>query len=185
MHEMGLRSVPLGETSCFSFNLFTNQWTDLPDVPVGKMNPTLIQVNSRFVFQIGGFDDFNFDIYRLDMRKRNRWKVLNLDTTQSIIDDSILLRTQEYFKARQNNLSKDDELSKVEKDSDDDSDIGFGQHQKLKGTESTVAKGSTTFSAKPSLGSLIFGIEEEKVVESLRDDMVDDDEDDYSNLALT
>ena len=74
-------------------------------------------------------------------------------------------------------MSKDDELSKVERDSDDDSDIGFGECQELQKTEPVLVK--------PTLKSLTFSIEEEKVIESLRDDMIDDDEDDHSNLALT
>ena len=67
MLDMGLRSVPIGEQNCYSYDIYTNTWKQLPDVPIGKMHPTLININSRYVFQIGGFDDFNFEIYRLDM----------------------------------------------------------------------------------------------------------------------
>ena len=68
MLNMGLRSVPLGEPECYSFNIYTNTWRQLPDIPIGKIHPTLVVVSNRFIYQIGGLDDFNFDIYKLDMR---------------------------------------------------------------------------------------------------------------------
>ena len=68
MLNMGMRSVPLGDNECYTFNFYQNQWRNLPEIPVGKLHPTLIALGSRYVFQIGGFDDINFDIYRLDMR---------------------------------------------------------------------------------------------------------------------
>lgn len=101
MLNMGMRSVPIGEPDCHSFNIFTNTWRRLPDVPIGKLHSTLIVINSRFVFQIGGFDDYNFEIYRLDMRKPQRaWKTLSLDKTVPIVDESIRFRTQKFQENR-------------------------------------------------------------------------------------
>ena len=43
MLNMGLRSVPLGEKTCYSFKILdNNRWEQLPDLPVGKMHPTLV-----------------------------------------------------------------------------------------------------------------------------------------------
>ena len=67
MLNMGLRMVPLGSQDCYSFDVYSKQWKQLPDLPIGKLHPTLVVVNSRFVFHVGGFDDFDFDIYQLDM----------------------------------------------------------------------------------------------------------------------
>ena len=50
MLNMGLRPVPIGEQDCYSYNIFDCTWKQLPDVPIGKLHPTLIVVNSRFVF---------------------------------------------------------------------------------------------------------------------------------------
>ena len=81
MLNMGMRSVPIGEPECYSYNIFTGQWMQLPDMPIGKIHPSLIVINNRFVFQIGGFEDYEFEIYRLDMRNPQKpWKILNLDT---------------------------------------------------------------------------------------------------------
>ena len=66
MHPMGMRSVAMGSTSCFQYCLRTAQWTEGPDVPIGKLYPTLVTVENRFIFQIGGFDDYDYEIYRLD-----------------------------------------------------------------------------------------------------------------------
>jgi len=97
LHDMGLRSVPSGEPDCFSFNIFENEWRQLPDLPVGKMHPTLVVINNRFIFQIGGFDDFIFDIYRLDMASPEKpWQTLTLDTSQPIIDSLIYFDTSEH-----------------------------------------------------------------------------------------
>ena len=38
-------------------------------MPVGKLYPTVISIENRYIFQIGGFDDFDFDIYCLDTNK--------------------------------------------------------------------------------------------------------------------
>lgn len=67
MLNMELRSVPIGEPECYSFNIFTNKWRQLPDIPIGKIHPSLVPINNRFLYQIGGFDDYDFDIYRLDL----------------------------------------------------------------------------------------------------------------------
>lgn len=80
MLNMGLRSVPVGEPECFSFNIYSRQWQQLPDVPIGKLHANLVVINNRFIYQIAGFDDFDFDIYRLDMRQPQKpWRTLTLD----------------------------------------------------------------------------------------------------------
>jgi len=88
MLNMGMRSVPTGDQDCFSFDIYKNTWKRLPDIPIGKLHPALVVINSRYIFQIGGFDDFDIAIYRLDMRHQDRqWKTLLLDKTQPIIDN--------------------------------------------------------------------------------------------------
>ena len=68
-------------------------------MPIGKLHPTLIVINSRFIFNIGGFDDYFFDIYRLDMRKESQgWKTISLDLIKPIIDHNIYINTQMYLK---------------------------------------------------------------------------------------
>lgn len=67
MNDMGLRSVALGDRNCFAFDILRRNWVTLPQVPIGKLCPSLVQIGQRYVFQIGGFDDFHFDIYRLDV----------------------------------------------------------------------------------------------------------------------
>ena len=101
MLNMGMRSVPIGDRDCYSFDYFKKSWSRLPDVPIGKLHPTLVVINSRFVFQIGGFDDFDFDIYRIDMGNPQKpWKTLTLNTFTPIIDESIYLRTQGFIDVR-------------------------------------------------------------------------------------
>ena len=48
--DMGMRMVPIGEESCYSFDYYKNTWTQLPDVPIGKLHPTLTVINSRYIF---------------------------------------------------------------------------------------------------------------------------------------
>ena len=51
MHPMGMRSIPLGSPICFKYNLRTARWsTDMPEVPIGKMYPTLISIENRYIF---------------------------------------------------------------------------------------------------------------------------------------
>ena len=50
MLNMGMRSVPIGEQDCYSYNIIKGSWSQLPDVPIGKLHPTLIVINSRYVF---------------------------------------------------------------------------------------------------------------------------------------
>ena len=63
MHPMGMRLVPMGSSRCFKYNLVTASWTDLPPLPIGKLWSSLVCVENRFIFKIGGFDDFDYDIY--------------------------------------------------------------------------------------------------------------------------
>ena len=101
MLDMGLRSVPIGEQNCYSYDIYTNTWKQLPDVPIGKMHPTLININSRYVFQIGGFDDFNFEIYRLDMSQPDKpWKTLELKLIQPIVNPDIYISTHRFLEIR-------------------------------------------------------------------------------------
>ena len=77
---MGMRSIPVGEQDCYAYNAWQPGWRRLHDLPAGKNYPTLTVVNSRFIFQIGGFEDVDFKIYRLDMQQPLRpWKTLTLD----------------------------------------------------------------------------------------------------------
>ena len=95
MHNMGMRSVPVGDTDCFAFDFLESKWRTLPDVPVGRLHSTLIVINNRFIFQIGGFEDFDFDIYKFDMQHCNRsWKRLSLDLTKPIVDLDVHLSTR-------------------------------------------------------------------------------------------
>ena len=66
MHPMGMRCVPMGSTSCFKYDLRTASWTEMPELPIGKLYSTLISVENRYICQIGGFDDYDFDIFWLD-----------------------------------------------------------------------------------------------------------------------
>ena len=67
MHPMRLRQVPLGLKTCFRFNFIEKKWsTDVPDLPIGKLYSTLISIENRFLYQIGGFDDYDYEIYCLD-----------------------------------------------------------------------------------------------------------------------
>ena len=66
MHEIGMRSVPLGKDDSFKYHVGQNKWTQLKDVPIGRILPTLVALENRFVFQIGGFEDHEFTVYCLD-----------------------------------------------------------------------------------------------------------------------
>ena len=66
MHRMGMRCVPIGSKTCFKYNILSCIWEEGPSVPVGKLYPTLVSIENRYIFQIGGFDDFDYDIYCLD-----------------------------------------------------------------------------------------------------------------------
>ena len=50
--NMGMRSVPIADPDCHMFDPYSQQdpWSPLPDVPIGKLHPTLIVVNERFIF---------------------------------------------------------------------------------------------------------------------------------------
>jgi len=130
MLNMGLRMVPPGDQDCHSFDIYSKRWYQLPDLPIGKLHPTLITINSRFVFHIGGFDDFDFDIYRLDMNHPDKpWKVLKLDLEKQIVQDSTYLETKNYYETlseqeanRKRNMDGSEEPGP--RDSDDDSDDG-------------------------------------------------------------
>ena len=67
MHNMGLRSVPVGESKCFAMHLQKLEWHALPEIPNARIYPTLINVANRHLFQIGGFEDYYLDCYQLDI----------------------------------------------------------------------------------------------------------------------
>lgn len=92
-------------------------------MPIGKIHPSLVVVNNRFVFQIGGFEDYEFEIYRLDMRNPQKpWKVLTLDTQKPIVDDMTYFDTQNFLELR---AKQDLNLEPgEERQSEDDSDFG-------------------------------------------------------------
>ena len=86
MHPMGMRCVPIGSKSCFRYNTMTASWREMPQVPVGKMYPTLISIENRYIFQIGGFDDFDFDIYCLDTHNIDaQWSIIKLSDEIQIL----------------------------------------------------------------------------------------------------
>ena len=96
--NMGMRSVPMSDTDCHAYDIYTHEWKALPDVPIGKLHPVLVVISNRYVFQIGGFDDYDFDIYRLDMtRPKLPWKTLSLDTREPIVDRLIFQETRSYM----------------------------------------------------------------------------------------
>lgn len=73
MHPMRLRQVPLGSKQCFRFNFEEKKWyTDVPDLPLGKLYSTLISIENRYLYQIGGFDDYDYEIYCLDTYELSR-----------------------------------------------------------------------------------------------------------------
>ena len=51
MHPMGMRSVPMGSNACFKYNVRTARWSaDMPELPIGKLYPTLIAIENRFIY---------------------------------------------------------------------------------------------------------------------------------------
>ena len=73
MWEMGMRNVPLGSSKCFKFNLNSGVWTsNMPTLPIGKLYSTLIAIENRYIFQIGGYDDYNYEIYCLDTWRQDQ-----------------------------------------------------------------------------------------------------------------
>ena len=81
-------------TSCFKYNLRTARWTnDMPEVPIGKLYPTLVSIENRFIYQIGGFDDYDYEIYCLDTYNEtveNKWIEIKLR------DEIAILKTVTY-----------------------------------------------------------------------------------------
>lgn len=118
MHNMGMRNVPVADRECFAYDYFRGTWRNLPDLPAGKMHPTLVAINGRFIFQIGGFEDINFEIYRLDMQNSHRpWKMLTLDLTKPIVD-------RDFYRVTRNYVQEQINLNSFEnRGSDDDSDV--------------------------------------------------------------
>ena len=101
MHNMGMRQVPIGERDCHAFDFMTMTWRQLPDLPQGRLHPTLIPINTRFLFQIGGFEDINFDVFRFDMQNSHKpWKTITLDLTRPIIDRDMQSLTRSYLEQR-------------------------------------------------------------------------------------
>lgn len=50
--NMGMRSVPIADPDCHMYDPYEQQnpWSDLPNIPIGKLHPVLIVVNERFIF---------------------------------------------------------------------------------------------------------------------------------------
>ena len=130
------------------------------------------------------------------MRKPTKWKTFSLDTRQSIIDDSMMLATQSYYTISPDRYKNIEKTDKGYRDcnSDEDSDEFVGVEGKveesIKATvvvESELIKVPETVSLndREEEEKVAFNDreEEEKVQESLRDDIIDDDEDDKANLA--
>ena len=118
MHPMGMRSVPMGSPSCFQYNLRTGKWTYGPDLPIGKLYPTLVAIENRFIYQIGGFDDYDYEIYCLDtldnsgeakwMEIKIREEIAILKTVDEIEVSSDSEGAQVQPKKLQNNPSLED-----------------------------------------------------------------------------
>ena len=123
---MGMRSVPMADPDCYMYDICDKEYERLPDVPIGKFHPALVTINNRFVFQIGGFDDHDFDIYKLDMRRPDAWVTLSLDTREAINNELIYTETREYLLK----VQESDRLRMLrqqnkwtDRDSEDDSDM--------------------------------------------------------------
>ena len=60
--------IPTGIRECQIYNTFTEKWYKLPPLPSEKIQPTLVTVNERFIFVIGGISRTN-DIYCYDLKE--------------------------------------------------------------------------------------------------------------------
>lgn len=58
--------IPSGIKECSIFNTFTERWHKLPPLPCDRIQPTVVTVNERFIFVIGGLTFVN-DIYCYDI----------------------------------------------------------------------------------------------------------------------
>ena len=60
-----------------------------------------MNINNRYVFQIGGFDDFDFEIYRLDMNLPDKpWKTLTLNLVLPIVSPEVYIDTRTFLEIR-------------------------------------------------------------------------------------
>ena len=58
--------IPNGIKECLIYNTITEKWHKLPPLPTGRIQPTVVTVNERFIFIIGGISYVN-DIYCYDI----------------------------------------------------------------------------------------------------------------------
>ena len=72
MHSIGMRSVPTGEKKCYALELGKTKWHELPEILHARIYPTLVTIANRYVYHIGGYEDFYFDCYVLDL---DQWKL--------------------------------------------------------------------------------------------------------------
>ena len=83
MIEMGMNSQPPCQQMCYGFNLKTSRWEDLPQLRnAGGMHATLISVENRYVYQIGGSNPSCFNVVRLDFQNLSRgWQLYEVRKT--------------------------------------------------------------------------------------------------------
>lgn len=57
----------------------------MPELPIGKLYPTLITIEHRYIFQIGGFDDYDYEIYCLDTEnEQDGWREFKFNEEASL-----------------------------------------------------------------------------------------------------
>lgn len=78
--NMGLRSIPEGKKTCLAMETIMREgqppeyrWrTDLPEIPHGRVWPHLVCINNNIVYQVGGYEDCHFELYKLDLAQWHR-----------------------------------------------------------------------------------------------------------------
>ena len=66
---------PQSFIECDRYNIKTNEWHAMPDLPEGRVNPSLI-VLQHTLYCIGGCTSETNNIYSLDLRFGNSWQTL-------------------------------------------------------------------------------------------------------------
>jgi hypothetical protein len=62
--------LPNGIKDCLIYNTITEKWHKLPPLPVDRIQPSVVTVNERFIFVIGGLSYVN-DIFCYDLAEFN------------------------------------------------------------------------------------------------------------------